>query len=80
MWSIGLRDIRLGDKLDGNYDKIDKDENDVDAELLCCILYACMRRTRQWQDNVCGGFTARESGRGDGNDGNDSWAPKGIVT
>ena len=48
MWSIGLRDIRLGDELDGNYDKIDKDENDVDAELLCCILYACMRRTRQW--------------------------------
>jgi hypothetical protein len=48
MRSIGLRDIRLGDELDGDYDKIDKDENDVDAKLLCCILYACMRRTRQW--------------------------------
>jgi hypothetical protein len=39
MLLIGLRDIGLGDKLDGNNnDKNNDDENHIDAALLCCIL------------------------------------------
>ncbi len=90
MLSIGLRDIRHDDELDGDNDgENNDDENNIDATLLCWILlgwvgasrtYTGVRQTQLWEENDGGGLTLRESGRGDDNDGNNGWAPNDVVT